>query len=64
MVKDGGGHTAVGPDPINEGVQPDVLQQGRAGRAPQISKSQDMRTATWNVSSMSMWSESMSGSCM
>ena len=23
-----GGHTAVGLDPINEGVQPDVLQQG------------------------------------
>ena len=30
-VKDkiGGGKTAVGLDPINEGVQPDVLQRGR-----------------------------------
>ena len=47
-----GGQTAVGLDPINEGVQPDVLQQGRAGMARQRSKSQDVRTATWNVSSM------------
>ena len=39
-------------DPINEGVQPDVLQRGRAGMASQRSKSQDVRTATWNVSSM------------
>ena len=32
MVKDtsGGCQNAVGLDPINEGVQPDVLQQGRA----------------------------------
>ena len=55
MVKDKsgeGGHTAVGLDPINEGVQPDVLQRGRAGMAYQRSKSQDVRTATWNVSSM------------
>ena len=54
MVKDksGGGQTAVGLDPINEGVQPDVLQLGRAGMARQRSKSQDVRTATWNVSSM------------
>ena len=54
MVKDksGGGQTAVGLDPINEGVQPDVLQRGRAGMARQRSKSQDVRTATWNVSSM------------
>ena len=29
------GQTAVGLDPINEGVQPDVLQQGRAGMARQ-----------------------------
>ena len=46
------GQTAVGLDPINEGVQPDVLQRGRAGMARQRSKSQDVRTATWNVSSM------------
>ena len=55
MVKDKsgeGGQTAVGLDPINEGVQPDVLQRGRAGMARQRSKSQDVRTATWNVSSM------------
>ena len=55
MVKDKsgeGGQTAVGLDPINEGVQPDVLQLGRAGMARQRSKSQDVRTATWNVSSM------------
>ena len=47
-----GGQTAVGQDPINEGVQPDVLQRGRAGMARQRSKSQDVRTATWNVSRM------------
>ena len=55
MVKDKsgeGGQTAVGLDPINEGVQPDVLQRGRAGMARQRSKSHDVRTATWNVSSM------------
>ena len=55
MVKDKsgeGGQTAVGLDPINEGVQPDVLQRVRAGMACQRSKSQDVRTATWNVSSM------------
>ena len=54
MVKDknGGGQTAVGLDPINEGVQPDVLQRGLAGMARQRNKSQDARTATWNVSSM------------
>ena len=55
MVKDKsgeGGQTAVGLDPINEGVQPDVLQRGRAGMAHQRSKSQYVRTATWNVSSM------------
>ena len=32
-----GGQTAVGLDPINEGVQPDVLQRGRAGMARQRS---------------------------
>ena len=37
---------------INEGIQPDVLQRGRAGMARQRSKSQDVRTVTWNVSSM------------
>ena len=51
MVKDKsgeGGQTAVGLDPINEGV----LQRDRAGMARQRGKSQDVRTATWNVSSM------------
>ena len=55
MVKDKsgeGGQTAVGLDPINEGVQPDVLQRGLAGMARQRSKSQDVRTDTWNVTSM------------
>ena len=55
MVKDKSGETgrtAVGLHPINEGVQPDILQRGRAGMARQRSKSQDVRTATWNVSSM------------
>ena len=47
-----GGQTAVGLDPINEGVQLDVLQRRWAGIASQRSKSQDVRTATWNVSSM------------
>ena len=49
MVKDKfgeGGHTAVGLDPINEGVQSDVLQRGRAGVSRQRSKSQDVRPAT------------------
>ena len=58
MVKDKsgeGGQTAVGLDPINECVEPDVLQRGRAGMARQRSKSQDVRTATWNVSSMVRW---------
>ena len=55
IVKDKSGEgcrTAVGLDPINECLQPDVLQRGRAGMARQRSKSQDVRTATWNVSSM------------
>ena len=55
MVKDNseeGSHTVVELDPINEGVQPDVLQRGRSGMARQRSKSQDVRCATWNVSSM------------
>ena len=41
MVKDKsgeGGQTAAGLDPINEGVQPDVLQRGWAGMAHQRSK--------------------------
>ena len=42
----------VGLDPINEGVQLDVLKRDRAGMARQRSKSQGVRTATWNVSSM------------
>ena len=36
MVKDKsgeGGQTAVGLDPINEGVQPDLLKRGRTGMA-------------------------------
>ena len=33
-------------------MQPDVLQRGRAVLACQRSKSQDVRAATWNVSSM------------
>ena len=40
MVKDKsreGGQTAVGLDPIDEVVQPDVLQQGQAGMACQRS---------------------------
>ena len=55
MVKDKsgeGGQTAIGLDPIYECVQPDVLQRGRAGMERQRKKSQDVRTATWNVSSM------------
>ena len=49
MVKDKtgeGGQIAVGLDPINDGVQPDVLQR-------HIKKnSHEVRAATWNVSSM------------
>ena len=55
MVKDKsgeGGKTAIGLDPINDGVKPDVLQRGRAVMACQINKSQEVRAATWNVSSM------------
>ena len=55
MVKDKsaeGGHTAVKLNPTNEGVQPDVLQRGQAGLAHQRSKSQDVRAATWNMSSI------------
>ena len=55
MVKDKSGErgqTAVGLDPINEGLHQDVLQQGRVGMARQRSKSQDVRAATCNVSSM------------
>ena len=55
MVKDKSrerGQTAVRLDPINDGVQPDVLQQSWAVMACQKSKPQDVRAATWNVSSM------------
>ena len=55
MVKDKSGKlgpTGVGFNPINDGEQPDVLQQCRALMASQRSKSQDVRAATWNVSSM------------
>ena len=52
MVKDKSGEegqTAVGLDPINDGVQLDVLQRCQAVMACQRSKSQDVRAATWNV---------------
>ena len=55
MVKDKsgeGGQTAVGLDTIYEGVKPDVLQRGQAGMACQRNMSQEVRAATWNVSSM------------
>ena len=54
MFKDnsGGGQTAVGLDPINDGVQPDVLQRGRPVKACRRSRSQEVRVATRNVSSM------------
>ena len=55
MVKDKsgeGGQTAVGLDPINEGVQSYALQRGWAGMAHQRSKSHDVRAATWNVRNM------------
>ena len=55
MVKDksgDGGQTVVRLDSINEVMQPDIQQRGRAGMARQRSMSQDMRTTTWNVSSM------------
>ena len=39
-----GGQTAVGLYLINDGVQPDVMQQGRAVMACQRSKSQDVRS--------------------
>ena len=41
MVKDKsgeGGQTAIELDPINDGVQPDVMQQGRAVMAYRRSK--------------------------
>ena len=46
MVKDksGGGQTAVRLDPINEDVQPDVLQRGQAGMACQRSKSENVNS--------------------
>ena len=49
MVKDKsgeGGQTAVGLDPINEGVRPDVLQRGRAGMAArndEVTKADDIQ---------------------
>ena len=54
MIKDksGGGQTAVGLDPINDGVQPDILQRDRAVMTCQRSKSHDVRASTWNASSM------------
>ena len=47
-----GGQTAVLLDQINDGVQSYVLQRGRAAMACGRSKSQEVRAATWNVSSM------------
>ena len=41
-----GDQTSVSLDAI-KGVQPDVLQRGRAGMARQTSKSQYVRAATW-----------------
>ena len=38
--------------PINDGVQPDVLERVRAVMVSRRSKSQDVRAATGNVSSM------------
>ena len=55
MVKDKsgeGGQTAVGLDPIKNGVQSDVLQRGRAVMSCRRTKSQEVRAVTWNVSSM------------
>ena len=55
IVKDksgGGGQTAVGRNPINEGVPPHLLQRGRAVMTRQRSKSPDVRAAIWNVISM------------
>ena len=53
-VKDKGGEAGdcSGLDQIIDGVQPDVLQRGRAVMACQGNKSQDVRAATWNVSCM------------
>ena len=53
MVKDksgGGDQTAVELYPIYDGVQPNVLH--RAVLACRISKSLEVRTSIWNVSSM------------
>ena len=48
-----GDQTAVGLlDPINDDVQPDVLQRGLAVMACRRSKSQGVRATTWNVSSI------------
>ena len=55
MVKDksgDGGQTAVGLDPINDGVHPDVPQRGRAVMACQRSKTLNVIANTWNVSSI------------
>ena len=43
---------AMVKDKSGEGVQPAVLQRGWASMARKRSKSQDVRAATWNVSSM------------
>ena len=50
MVKDKngeGGQSAVGLDPIYDGVQPDVLQRGRAVMTCRISKSQKVDLVRW-----------------
>ena len=62
MVKEGdesgvGGPTAVGLDPIYDGVQSDVyqLQIGHAVMTRRRSRSQEVKAATWNVSSRPIW---------
>ena len=42
----------VGPDPIHDGVQPDILHRGRAVMACRRNKLQEVMDATWNVNSM------------
>ena len=47
-----GGQTAVGLNPINEGVATGCTAARSGWYGRQRSKSQDVRAATWNVSSM------------
>ena len=39
-------------DPVNDGVQPDILQRCRTVKPCRRNKSQEVRDVTWNVSSM------------